>query len=237
MAKKQQSEGFWPRMVITLVVVVWIAVLGGNWLGRVIVEKEGSGESSSQTQMNMPVQKAKPWVNSGAELQKEVDQRSSQGSGSADADADNPVVVAPVAPTAPDAPATASTPEAAATKEAAIKQPQSDELTEADRQRELEMLDDSDPLPTPAAGNNPLPTPALQDKALVLQFGAFKDKNHASGIVSRLAAQGFAAEITPVKTESGNVYRVNSKPLSDVETARAKVEELKSLGFDVFLAE
>ena len=41
MSKQERvNDGFYSKVIIAAVVVVWVSLVGGNWLGHYVVEKD-----------------------------------------------------------------------------------------------------------------------------------------------------------------------------------------------------
>lgn len=64
----------YARYTIALVMVVWVSLAGGSWLGRALIAKEVFGEKADQVEFrSMPEARARPWVKVDPELEKELE--------------------------------------------------------------------------------------------------------------------------------------------------------------------
>lgn len=242
MAKKEQGDGFWPRMIITMVVVIWAAILGGSWIGHKIVEKQRSGATASQ-ELNIPSPRPKPWRTADPSLQQEIEEQrqglSRPGQAPGRTVTASPVV-APASPRAKAAPVASSPSPAAST--AATPEPKPTEQPEETAPEK--------PSPTPVAAAPPAspkapaspagppePTPATQASSgsYQLQFGSFSKEEYARELATRLAAEGQEARIDTVQTGQGTFFRVRGGDFADESTARTQADRLRGAGIDVYV--
>lgn len=64
----------YAKYALSAVVVVWIALAGGSWLGRALLVSQVFGEKDEQVEFrNMPEPRARPWVKVDPELEQEVE--------------------------------------------------------------------------------------------------------------------------------------------------------------------
>jgi len=246
MAKKEQGDGFWPRMIITMVVVVWAAILGGSWLGHRIVEKQRSGEESSQA-LNLPTPRPRPWRTADPALQKEVDEQRAgvtrTGQSPTRTVTASPVAASPSPQASPDARPSpdvepSPAPEPSATPEAR-PEPSPEPRTPSPTPKAIER-----PKPTPVAESasptpaprEPEPTPtAASAGSFQLQFGSFSSQENAQDLAGRLSSAGQEAHIDAVETERGTFYQVRGGIFHDESTARDQADRLRSSGIDVYV--
>lgn len=209
MAQSQRNGGFWPRMIISLAVIVWVAVLIGNCIGHTILEKH-IGNDASSVEVNLPAAERRPWVNKATSMQEEIDQQLGQA---ASGHAVETVVASPVVSQSGPTGNESSTDTKAQSTSGAVAV-----------------------APTPVSGSGePVPTPALHVGSYVLQFGMFKAPEHAQAVVDRLREKSFTAKSEELASDEGTVYVVRGGEYADIEVAKAKAEELKSSGFDVYV--
>lgn len=63
----------YARYVLATVVVIWVSLAGGSWLGRALIASEAFGEKDEQVEFrSMPEPRARPWVKVDPELEKEI---------------------------------------------------------------------------------------------------------------------------------------------------------------------
>lgn len=235
MAKKEQGDGFWPRIIITMVVVVWAAILGGSWLGHRIVEKQRGGEDTSQA-LNIPTPRPRPWKTADPALQKEVDEQ--RAGGAADRSPTPTITASPVtaSPTASPAPAASPRPEASS-------EPPSDSSPTPEDSPPVPRPTES-PEPTPVVAtpspasvpDEPVPTPAVAaSDSYQLQFGSFSNEANARERAEQLVAQGQEVHIDEIQTEQGVFYRVRGGVFNAEAEARNQAEHLRGLGVEVYV--
>ncbi len=95
------------------------------------------------------------------------------------------------------------------------------------------------PKPEPAAGGGqetaaePVPEPAVETSTTgmwAVQLGAFSDRAKADNLAADLRRQGFAAFLTKVSTDKGQLHRVRIGPQADRAAAEAVAKKLESSG-------
>ncbi len=64
----------YARYVLASVMVIWVSLAGGSWLGRTLIASEVFGEKDAQVEFrSMPEPRARPWVKVDPELEKELE--------------------------------------------------------------------------------------------------------------------------------------------------------------------
>lgn len=91
------SLPLYARYVFAAVVVIWVSLAGGAWVGRAIVTSAVLGEKDDQVEFrSMPEPRARPWVKVDPEIQAEIDSlRESIGSTSVPAEVQKGVASTP----------------------------------------------------------------------------------------------------------------------------------------------
>lgn len=91
----------YARYTIMTVLVIWVSLAGGSWIGRAIVTSDLLGAKEDQVEFkSMPEPRARPWVKVNPELEKELEAlRTAAGPTLAEklsgqSDKDTPAVVA-----------------------------------------------------------------------------------------------------------------------------------------------
>ena len=209
--RDKPNDGLVPKLVISAIVVIWISLVGGNWLGHFAVEKGLLGKSTKTEYRAMPAQKPKPWVTVDPK-QVEVVERLSG----------NPQSV-PI-----------STPSASATPEEEEGNP-GDIITATPivPSGEAKPLE---PTPTPAgavATPDPTPTAAAGDDRWLLQFGSFSSEENARKFAEQLKGMGQDARVEEIDAGNEKVYRVRGGSFSE-EEARQQRDKLREQNIDAY---
>ncbi len=64
----------YARYIIATVMVIWVSLASGSWLGRALIASEVFGEKDEQVEFRaMPEPRARPWVKVDPELEKEIE--------------------------------------------------------------------------------------------------------------------------------------------------------------------
>lgn len=64
----------YARYIIATVMVIWVSLASGSWLGRALIASEVFGEKDDQVEFRaMPEPRARPWVKVDPELEKEIE--------------------------------------------------------------------------------------------------------------------------------------------------------------------
>lgn len=64
----------YARYILATVVVIWLSLAGGSWVGRALIASEVFGEKDEQVEFrSMPEPRARPWVKVDPELEKEIE--------------------------------------------------------------------------------------------------------------------------------------------------------------------
>ncbi|MBN9415703.1 hypothetical protein ABS71_21640 [bacterium SCN 62-11] len=216
MSKQDRTnDGFYSKVIIAAVVVVWVSLVGGNWLGHYVVEKDllkgkTKGKKTSDEYRPATLQKPKPWISVDPGQQQELERL--QGTEHQERDTlpapsatpDTPVVTASPVDMETSAPAPEVTPLAA-------------------------------PSATPGA---PTPTPAEVSggSTFHLQFGSFESRENAQALVDNLQAVGQEAEVEEFKGAGGkDLFRVRGGSFSSEEQARQQRDKLTEQQFKAFI--
>lgn len=64
----------YARYILITVVVIWLSLAGGSWVGRALIASEVFGEKDEQVEFrSMPEPRARPWVKVDPEIEKEIE--------------------------------------------------------------------------------------------------------------------------------------------------------------------
>jgi len=218
MSKQDRSnDGFYSKVAIASVVVIWVSLVGGNWLGHYVVEKgllhdKKKGRTASDEYRPASVQKVKPWITVDPAQQQELERL--QGATHEEEERQP----APVASATPDTPVVTASPVEMETSAPAP-----------------EVTPIAEPSATPGA---PTPTPAevTSNSTFHLQFGSFESRENAQALVDNLQAVGQEAEVEEFKGAGGkDLYRVRGGSYSSEEQARQQRDKLSEQQFKAFI--
>jgi cell division protein FtsN len=217
MAKHERTkDGMYSKLIISAIVVIWVALVGGNWLGHYVVEKGMLGTSGQQEYRSSVQAKPKPWITVDPSQQQELERL--QGTTEA-----RPV------PTSTPRPAASANPEEVPEEPAITASPV---LTPEDTPAPAVTPVMSTATPTSA---DPVPTPALSEGNFHLQFGSFTSRENAQSMVDSLAAVGQAAEVEEIQASTGKtIFRVRGGVYSE-EQARQQRDKLREQNIQAFI--
>lgn len=224
MGKHERSnDGFYSKIVIAGIVVVWVSLVGGNWLGHYIVEKGVLGKSKKQDYAPSRQQKPKPWITVDPAQQQELE-RLQNGSDSF---------------FRRDRPATTPSPNASSPTPGPESSPAQAPDVPLVTASPVEVIE---PAPTPVQARDnledraPLPTPAeVSSGTYYLQFGSFNSRENATSMVDSLAAIGQEASVEEIETTNGKkVFRVRGGTYSE-EQARQQRDKLQDQNIQAFI--
>lgn len=213
MSKQERTnDGFYSKVIIAAIVVIWVSLVGGNWLGRWVVEKHLLKADNKPREEYKPavMQKPKPWISVDPAQQQELERL--QG-----------------AEPAPSPEATA-TPSPAASPEPVVTASPVEDASSPAPAPEITPISAPDP-------GAPTPTPADVSGAATyhLQFGSFESQENAQAMVDSLKAVGQEAQVEEFKSESGkDLYRVRGGQYTE-EQARQQRDKLGEQQFKAFI--
>jgi len=215
MSKQDRTnDGFYSKVIIAAVVVIWVSLVGGNWLGHFVVEKgmlqgKEKGKKSSDEYRPATLQKPKPWISVDPGQQQELERL--QGTTHEEAE------TLPEASATPDTPVVTASP---VEMETSAPAPEVTPLAE--------------PSATPGA---PTPTPAdAGGSTFHLQFGSFESRENAQALVDNLQAVGQEAEVEEFKGAGGkDLFRVRGGSFTSEEQARQQRDKLTEQQFKAFI--
>ena len=231
MSKSEPAkDGFYSKIFVSTIVVIWVSLVGGNWLGHYAVEKGLLGKNQKTEYKAMTNQKPKPWVTVDPKQVEAVEQMTGQR---------NAVQ-----------PATSSSPEETpAAREIVTSTPiNQDEVASPKPSEEVKptpkakLKPSNAPTPSPVAletpGQPPEPTPAvaLANHKFQLQFGSFSTQENAQRMADELARVGQPAKVEEIEAGHGKVYRVRGGTFSE-EEARLQRDKLKEQQIDAYIVD
>lgn len=79
MASDKPKDGFFTKVVVATVVVIWMSLVGGNWLGHYAIDQGYLGKEEEAVEFrDMPSPAPRPWVKVDPKLQEELEQHRRQ---------------------------------------------------------------------------------------------------------------------------------------------------------------
>ena len=225
------KEGFYSKIFVSTIVVIWVSLVGGNWLGHYAVEKgllnkgKDKDKQKSAEYRSMPNQKPKPWVTVDPKQVEAVEQLTGQKN---DIPANSPSSSA-----SPDASSTpseiiTSTPIEQATPKASPT-PRTTPKVVAASPTPIAM-----DTPSPTPNEPPQPTPAAGDQKYQLQFGSFSSRENAQRMADELTRVNQPATVEEIDAGHGKVFRVRGGAYSE-EEARLQRDKLREQNIDAYI--
>lgn len=214
----RKNDGVYSKLIVAAVVVTWVSLVGGNWLGHYLVEKGVLGPSARQEYRPATQAKPKPWITVDPAQQQELERLQGR---SAQEEEKLPTPEATSA-VAPSASATPEEPIETASPVVEETAPPAPEVTPLDSE-------------VTATPGEPLPTPAEVGDTYHLQFGSFANRENAQAMVESLRAVGQDSEVEEIDGGSGKtVYRVRGGAYTE-EQARIQRDKLREQNFQAFI--
>lgn len=234
MSRRERSpEGFWPKVLVATIVVIWVSLVAGNWLGNFLInklaEKEKGAPPTEFKQDLMRGARPRPWQKADPKLQEELDKQRTRLTGEK-APQPVPQEIVTASPVPPDAKATATSTPKPEPEETEAPAATPADISIAPTPKETPVVDAaSDPVPTPAA------VEPDKNVGVELQFGSFSSEENAKALIQDLANQGQDARIEAVPTDKGTVYRVRGGGFSGNDDARTRADKLREQGIDAYI--
>lgn len=231
MSKSEPAkDGFYSKIFVSTIVVIWVSLVGGNWLGHYAVQKGLLGKNQKAEYKAMPNQKPKPWVTVDPKQVEAVEQMTGQKN-----------AVQPVASETPEA---SSTPREVVTStpidQDDVLSPSPSEEVKPTPKVKVKPADapSASPVALETPGQPPEPTPAvaLSNHRFQLQFGSFSTQENAQRMADELARVGQPAKVEEIEAGHGKVFRVRGGSYSE-EEARLQRDKLKEQQIDAYIVD
>lgn len=221
-------DGFFSKVLVATIVVIWVALVGGNWVGHLAIQSGVLGKTEDvKFKVNEP--RPKPWVTVDSRIQRELERSTG------------------MTPKAEDTPATpAETPDVSLTSRpleptgepTPLEAPAAETPTPAGEETTPAATPPKAPEPpvaTPVEENAPAATPALTGNGeFQLQFGSFGSQENARRLADELKSKGQDVRVEEIPTASGPVFRVRGGTFSE-SAAHEQMEKLKSQNVDAYI--
>jgi DedD protein len=138
-------------------------------------------------------------------------------------------------------------PTAESTQVALVKDDKPASVEEAPKSQPKSQQPDSQQPEVQQPEAKPTPSQALPDKApkasepaasssatgmWAVQLGSFSDQKNAERLATELRKQGFAAFLSQLRTDAGQLQRVRIGPQKDRQSAEAMAERLRKAGYN-----
>ena len=119
-------------------------------------------------------------------------------------------------------------------QQSAQPEPEAEPQRHSEPESEPESESESEPAPEPApvkpATQQPAPAGDSTTGMWAVQLGSFGNQQNAERLAADLRKQGFAAFLSQLSTDSGELHRVRIGPQKDRESAEAVAERLAKAG-------
>lgn len=173
MARRDKGhDNFLSKVLIATIVVIWVSVVGGNWLGHLVVNEGILGKKKDAVEFReMPSPRPRPWVSVDPKLQAELDQVRAATHGTV-APAPSVSVTATPVPESPDSKGKFGL-QFGAFGDKKNAEKLADELKAEGQDVVVEEIDDED------------------GKVFRVQGGSFKEATEAKMVADRLREKGF----------------------------------------------
>ncbi|MCD4786459.1 MAG: SPOR domain-containing protein [Candidatus Eremiobacteraeota bacterium] len=247
--KKGEENGdpFWSRILIFTIVVVWIAIVGGNWIGHYMI-KAGIFSKRSAVQGGefklMKASKPKPWKQPVKVVEptkppvKDFEKPEIIEATATPGDKTKTPSPSPSASKKPKESPKPS-PKASPTKKPSPKVSPTPKPTPK-RSPKPKPSPTPRPSPTPKPSKKPSPRPSptktkpeSTSGSYSIQCGVFGDRANAVDLVNKLKAKGHSATVARV----GNKYKVYVGTYRDRKKAQDIKVKIQGDGFDSFIQE
>jgi DedD protein len=223
------NDGFLPKVLVGSIVVIWVSLVGGSWLGRYAVDKGYLGKNEASEFKPMASQRPKPWITVDPKQAEEVD-----GTETPEAAETNPSAALDESDSPTPEEVETSTPVVDTTPDVVKKLPPENRPPAGDATESPEDQT-TPPAPTPNAAltadpdsqSTPAPTPALPGGGggFQLQFGSFGTKENAQKLVDDLGKLNQPASVEEVDVDGRKSYRVRGGSYSE-DQAREQRDKL-----------
>ncbi len=206
-------DGLYTKIFVATIVVIWVSLVGGNWLGHYIVDKGVLGKNQKSEYRSMPNQRPKPWITVDPKQVEAVEQLTQRKSS--------------FVPTQP----VSATPGAVATS---IPVDQSSKGTVVATGSPI-PVDSSSPdglQPTPQVTTTPIAT--TTGEVYQLQFGSFSSLENAKQKADELVQLGQPATVEEMGAGGSRVYRVRGGAYSE-EEAKLQRDRLREKNVEAYI--
>lgn len=212
----RKDDGFYSKAIIAAIVVIWVSLVGGNWLGHYVVEKNLLGKSAKQEyNASVITSKPKPWITVDPAQQQALERMQSTQR------EEKPVVVETSVPVATETEAPAET--VSPVPEAPVVEAPAPDVTPL-------AADTSAPAPTPTAAST-----SAEGGLFHLQYGSFGAEENAKAHAESLSALGIDVRVEEIDTGTGKkVFLVRGGDTTE-EQARQQRDKLREQNIDSYL--
>lgn len=225
-------DGFFSKVLVATIVVIWVALVGGNWIGHLAIQSGVLGKTEDvKFKVNEP--RPKPWVTVDPRIQRELERNTG---------------ITPSAAVSSPTPATpAETPQVSLTSRplepTGEPTPLDPPVVETPTPQEVHtpappvppVRTPDAPAATPVDEQAPTATPAAPGSGeFQLQFGSFGSMDNARRLADELKSKGQEARVEEIQTATGPVFRVRGGTYSE-NAAHEQMEKLKSQNVDAYI--
>lgn len=206
-------DGLYTKIFVATIIVIWVSLVGGNWLGHYIVEKGMLGKAKKTEYRAMPNQRPKPWITVDPKQVEAVEQITKRKSS--------------ILPTT-----TNSTPKELVTS-TPVDQGGKPEFV-ADGSATPKVDETGATLtPSPNISATPVKGPAAGE-VYQLQFGSFSTLENAKRKADELVQMGHPASVEEIGAGNSKVFRVRGGAYSE-EEAKMQRDRLKEKNVEAYI--
>ncbi len=205
-------DGLYTKIFVATIVVIWVSLVGGNWLGHYIVDKGVLGKNQKSEYRSMPNQRPKPWITVDPKQVEAVEKLTQRKS--------NFLPSQPVSPSPGSIATSIPIDQSEKGTIVATGSPAPD--------------DGSDPngRPSPLVSTTPIAT--TTGEVYQLQFGSFSSLENAKQKADELVQLGQPATVEEMGAGGSRVYRVRGGAYSE-EEAKLQRDRLREKNVEAYI--
>ncbi|MGM9997992.1 MAG: SPOR domain-containing protein [Candidatus Bruticola sp.] len=229
----QGNDGFWPRMLFTSFILIWMSVAVGAMLGNTAVEKYLADDTVS-AESSMPTKNQRVWIDKAEDKQAEID-RSNNKNSELSQEEDAALVAAPIEEKAQNevkqfSVTPSETPSVTAGGSNSVDSNSGPSESETPSENSLASSSEGREKAASAESSGNI-------DGRVLFFGTFMQKETVDTLGAKLEQVGVPYLVQEIAVESGTAYKITSTPYASVEEANAELEALKNSGIQAYVNE
>ncbi|MCD6310173.1 MAG: SPOR domain-containing protein [Candidatus Eremiobacteraeota bacterium] len=243
----EKKNGFWWKFVIATVVVLWLSLVVGNWLGHYLVEQGflgGSIEKDKKIAEARPSYSPVNQKNKNQQVRPPVYSPKDHGT-IVPLKTESPEPVEPaetpgekITPTPTETRETPETiespppppPESGSTE--TVAKP-SKPVETSTPEKIAETPEKPVETTTPEPEKTEVPEPKKTVETLyTLQIGAFSKKENADDVYNQLKKKGYSVHLITIGQENQKIYKVHVGTFRDRESAKNQQAKLKNQGYE-----
>ncbi|MGM9992479.1 MAG: SPOR domain-containing protein [Candidatus Bruticola sp.] len=229
----QKNDGFWPRMLLTSFILIWMSVAVGAMLGNTAIEKYLADDTVS-AESAMPVKNERFWIDKAKDKQAEIDKSNNKVS-DLNQEEEATVIAAPIEEkTSSEGERFSVTPSevpSVTVGSSGSSNSNEGELSENNPSSDNSSSSSSD---NETLGNSSSPS---STEGRVLIFGTFMQKETVDTLGAKLEQAGVPYLVQEIAVEAGTAYKVTSTPYASAEEANSELKALERAGIQAYVNE